>query len=76
MRMDPKDLLGLIIGLTIANGAVLNLCITEPRADAIPQDLKEAIIMIVLLIDVVILLLAFFMLFKFPKRGSGTIIYK
>ncbi len=75
MQMDPKDLLGLIIGLTITNGAVLDLCITEPRADAIPQDL-QAIIMIVLLIDVVILLLALFMLFKFPKRGSGTIIYK
>jgi len=75
MRMDPETLLGLIIGLTVANGAVLDLCITEPRADAIPQDLK-AIIMVVLLVDVVILLLALFMLFKFPKRGSGTIIYK
>ena len=66
MRMNPRDLLGLIIGLTIANGSLLNHCLKEPIADAIPQDL-QAIIMIVLLIDVVILLLAVFMLFKFPK---------
>ena len=73
--MDPETLLGLIIGLTVANGAVLDLCITGSEANAIPQDLK-AIIMVVLLIDVVILLLAFFMLFKLSRWGSGTIVYK
>ncbi len=64
MRMNPRDLLRLIIVLTFANGAALNLCLRE-LADAIPHDL-QAIIMMVLLMDVVILLLAFF-IFKFPK---------
>jgi hypothetical protein len=41
MRMDPETLLGLIIGLTVANGAVLYLCITGSEANAIPQYLKD-----------------------------------
>jgi len=69
--MDPEDLLGLIIGLAIANGAALDLCITEPGASAMPQYLK-ALIVVVLLIDVVVLLLALYLvIFKFSRRSSS-----
>jgi len=72
VRTDPEDLLGLIIGLAIANGAALDLCITEPGA-SMPQYLK-ALIVVVLLIDVVVLLLALYLvIFKFSRRsGSGN----
>ena len=69
MRTDPEDLLGLIIGLTVANGLALDNCITEPGASAMPQYLK-ALIVVVLLIDVVVLLLALYLVvFKFSRRG-------
>jgi hypothetical protein len=71
VRTDAEDLLGLIIGLTIANGAALDLCITAPGASAMPQYLK-ALIIVVLLIDVVILLLALYLIiFKFSRRSSS-----
>ena len=68
--MDPEDLLGLIIGLTIANGAALDLCITEPGASAMPQYLK-ALIMVVLLIVAVLLLALYLVIFKFSRRSSS-----
>ena len=72
MRTDPEDLLGLIIGLTAINGITLDLCITEPGASAMPQHLK-ALIVVVLLIDVVVLLLALYLvIFKFSRRGRGV----
>jgi predicted alpha/beta hydrolase len=73
--MDPEALLDLIVGLAVGNGAALYLCVTGSGANAIPQYLLKALIMVVLLIDVVIPLLALFMRSKFPKRGSGTIVY-
>ena len=41
--MDPETLLGLIIGLTAANAAVLYLCITGSEANAISQYLRALI---------------------------------
>ena len=75
MRMDPEALLYFIVALAVGNGLTLHQCVTGSGANAIPQDLKD-IIMVVLLIDLLILLLAVFMLSKFSRRGSGTIVYK
>ena len=57
MRMDPEALLDFIAILALGNGVVLYYCVTGSGADAIPQYLREAIIMVMLLIDVVIPLL-------------------
>ena len=76
MRMDPEGLLDLIVGLAVGNGVALYYCVTGSGANAIPQYLLKALIMVLLLIDVVTLLLAVFMRSKFSRRGSGTIVYE
>jgi len=69
VRTDSEDLLGLIVGLAGINGIALDLCVTEPGASAMPQHLK-ALIMLALLIDVVVALLALYLVvFKFSRRG-------
>ena len=59
MRMDPEALLDLIVVLALGNGLALYLCVTGSGADAIPQYLLKALIMVILLIDAVIPLLVF-----------------